>query len=415
MAIENQLGLKYFNGCSEDHIGVPYYGVSGLYEKNEPVTFGRDRLTAKLKESGFSGGDFFFPFPDYKLPNVILSEAALEESRFNFPDLLMNDFGRDYHGGGSRAFSEGLAWRVMAENKLTMDLANSFLVLARNGNLTEFSVDWLAKIFSRGFRNFCYQVVTTISVAKNSEIIVLKEKLYPELRSVDKYFSQVVDGGSYHEGSLLLRSIHKAMAREAGIDELAACFAPWLNYLLSHASSEGGGMSLLPNNFVDCIPGNLIEDSLEGLHYFDAEWVCAERVPVVWVVVRGINNSISGCIENRAIENFSYRDIMTLVARGSGIELSDKDFELADEFEARLVSQCHANATGRTSLLSFIDEKPFLTCRLFEDVSNIKRELDWLKKELDRVKSTFSWRATAPLRVAWNTYLKLKLSVVRLL
>lgn len=415
LAIENQLGLKYFNGCSEDHVGVPYYGVSGLYESNEPVTFGRYNLTNKLKESGFSGVDLFFPYPDYKLPNVILSEAALEESRFNFPDLLMNNFSRDYQGGSSRAFPEGVAWRVVAENKLAMDLANSFLVFARNDKFTDFSVGWLAKIFSRGVRNFCYQVSTTIALNKNAELVVLKEKLYPGMPVPGEFFSQVVDSGVYHEGKLLLGRVHKAMAREVALDELAACFAPWLNYLLSHASPGEGGKSLLPNNFVDCIPGNLIEGSLGELYYFDAEWVSAEPIPMAWVIVRGINNSFSGCIENRSIKGFSYREIITLIAQRSGIKLTEKDFESADEFEARLALQCHADAAGKTSLLAFIDEEPFLTCRLFEDVSGLKRELIWCKKELARVKHTFSWRATAPLRVVWNIYLKLKLGIAGLL
>ena len=41
IAIENQLGLKYFAGAPEDHLGQPMYGIEGRYQKDQPQTFGR--------------------------------------------------------------------------------------------------------------------------------------------------------------------------------------------------------------------------------------------------------------------------------------------------------------------------------------------------------------------------------------
>ena len=34
IAIENRLGLKYFNGCREDHAGKLFHGVEDMYENN---------------------------------------------------------------------------------------------------------------------------------------------------------------------------------------------------------------------------------------------------------------------------------------------------------------------------------------------------------------------------------------------
>ena len=41
IAIENQLGLKYFAGAPEDHLGQPMYGIEGRYRRDQPQTFGR--------------------------------------------------------------------------------------------------------------------------------------------------------------------------------------------------------------------------------------------------------------------------------------------------------------------------------------------------------------------------------------
>ena len=48
LAIENQLGLKYFAGAPEDHIGLPKYGLEGRYEKTQPRTYARKELSEPL-------------------------------------------------------------------------------------------------------------------------------------------------------------------------------------------------------------------------------------------------------------------------------------------------------------------------------------------------------------------------------
>ena len=50
IAIENQLGLKYFAGSPEDHLGRPMYGIEGRYRKDQPQTFGRAALANLLTE-----------------------------------------------------------------------------------------------------------------------------------------------------------------------------------------------------------------------------------------------------------------------------------------------------------------------------------------------------------------------------
>ena len=46
IAIENQLGLKYFAGAPEDHFGKPMVGIEGRYGKDQAQTFGRPVLTS---------------------------------------------------------------------------------------------------------------------------------------------------------------------------------------------------------------------------------------------------------------------------------------------------------------------------------------------------------------------------------
>ncbi len=294
LAIENQLGLKYFNGCEEDHIGTPYYGISGLYDTKQPVTFGRHALGEKIRQHGFPIQEFFYPFPDYKLPGVVLSEAALLNKQFNVADLLVHNVGKNYPETHRRAFAEDLAWRVVGVNGLIPHLANSFLVFARPSVMQSPPVSWLAKIYSRGKRRPCYQLETTIEEDVNGELVVRKARLHPDLQTQGDWLNHVVTDSLYIDGELLIGRLHTAMAREADIDELAGVFLPWIDFLKANALENGEGQKELPGHFVDCIPSNLVSDQSGGLHYFDAEWVVDGPILLNWVLMRGVRESLTG-------------------------------------------------------------------------------------------------------------------------
>ena len=71
IAIENKLGIKYFAGCREDHLGEEFVGIEG-YEKKQGVrTFTYSELRNMAVKSGFSEIKFYYPFPDYKIPTEI--------------------------------------------------------------------------------------------------------------------------------------------------------------------------------------------------------------------------------------------------------------------------------------------------------------------------------------------------------
>ena len=77
LAIENKLGLKYFAGAPEDHVGSPMYGVEDRYKANEPRTLGIIELKDMLSLAGFGDMNFLAPFPDYKVATSIVTEQGL--------------------------------------------------------------------------------------------------------------------------------------------------------------------------------------------------------------------------------------------------------------------------------------------------------------------------------------------------
>lgn len=122
IAIENRLGMKYFAGAIEDHLGVEYAGVQG-YDRGARVrTFSREELIQLLEGCGYQQLYFYYPYPDYKLPSVIFSDDMLSWS--SIPPLLSLDAPR------TRTFDEQTALMALHGKEELKTFSNSFLVEA---------------------------------------------------------------------------------------------------------------------------------------------------------------------------------------------------------------------------------------------------------------------------------------------
>ncbi len=123
LAIENRIGLKYWAGFTEDHVGEYYEGLEGYPDTDGVRTFSKPALCEVIRQAGDLKADFYYPFPDYKLPRVIYSDAYLPK-----PGELGEDF-PNYDRERILAFSEGRALDSLIQDGLFDQFANSFLVI----------------------------------------------------------------------------------------------------------------------------------------------------------------------------------------------------------------------------------------------------------------------------------------------
>ena len=300
VAIENKLGLKYFNGCGEDHVGVPFFGVQDLYDKGGVRTFGRRELVEQLSAAGLAHTYFYYPFPDYKLPAVILAEGGLSDAAFDPLDLLVRCHGRDYTGLPYRAFDDALAFSSLHSNGLLADLSNSFLVVASTEAAPPNCPQELAVAFS--VQRTPDLATQTKIVRQEGQIRVRKELLLPDSnprRIVvgNLTITEVLRECEYVPGRQLLWRLLKARSASGEVSAVVEALRPWMEFLLRHTINpivgEVSGQSLvlesllLPADFMDCTPFNLLEDGGE-LVAIDLEWLCDAPVPLGWVVTRGV-------------------------------------------------------------------------------------------------------------------------------
>lgn len=123
IAIENKLGMKYFAGAPEDHSCVKYDSVIGYPDKNRNAfTFGKKELTEIINAAGLKHTKFYYPLPDYKLPNAIFSDDYLPDQN------TINDYNIYYYEGTKIEFDEKKAFVETIKNGVFDIFANSFLV-----------------------------------------------------------------------------------------------------------------------------------------------------------------------------------------------------------------------------------------------------------------------------------------------
>ena len=309
LAIENKLGLKYFAGAPEDHLGRPMLGVGDLYEDDGPRTWGRAELEAMLRGAGFARTGFALPFPDYKLPtSVVLSDGDQAMPGFDGGAALAEaSAARERDLQGMPLFAHDRTWSVLVDNGLLVDLANSFMVVAHAGDerllfgegnalcsAYHYSVDRLPA--------YCKE--TTFERRSEGPAMVVRRRLAPgPATSADGYRFQPLDE-PYFPGESSTRLLYRGLRRDGW---RAADFRDWLAGWLE-AVAEAAGLPAgelarlgypaghgLPGHCLDLLPHNLLRGADGATRFIDHEWASTTDVPLGFLVFRGLVETLASC------------------------------------------------------------------------------------------------------------------------
>lgn len=341
IAIENQLGLKYFNGCGEDHLSQVFVGIQDLYPAGGARTFGRRALSSVLDRAGLSEQQWLYPYPDYKVPNVVLTDAALVHRGFNAADLLLRNVSEDYTADRPRLFDEALVNRVLAENGLLGDFSPSFLVVAQTAGGEEVeSVHrsaWqpgaIAWSFAAVHRRTCFTTETRFLSSPDGRIRVVKDRIRPEeaaqaLLIGEHTVSLSLSESAYFQGWQQAWSALRAHAASGTLQSMVDALLPWGENLLASAkvgesplleppavsdrvesasddaTRQGGRMSpsadlgkplrllVLPGQALDRVPFNVLVNDRGLQQVIDQEWQISCTIPAGWVLTRGVLHAL---------------------------------------------------------------------------------------------------------------------------
>jgi 2-polyprenyl-3-methyl-5-hydroxy-6-metoxy-1,4-benzoquinol methylase len=337
LAIENKMGLKYFAGANEDHVGIPMFGLENRYTANSVRTFGRAELKKLLSDAGFSSSQFNSPLPDYKLTTSVISESGFRDNQFDHTALIIDAFSSDPQLPKILNFVPELVLDSIAKNGLSLDLANSFLVIA--GKSSEPLVDdkHLAWHYSTGRRK-AYCMKTEFVKATTDRISVKKLKL-SDLSPKGPLTNIFIDEVDYIQGKKFINDLLGVVSTNGWRhSDLTALFEKFYQYLLQFRINNGQNRHpiLLEANFIDIIPRNIVIDSNGDMRHFDLEWESDSSVDLRQILFRSILsfNSLSVFAPDENGRNHSSKSLFFLVCDLLAIEC---DEALLREFSQKCV------------------------------------------------------------------------------
>ena len=351
IAIENQLGLKYFAGAPEDHFGIPMYGIEGRYRKDQAQTFGRKQIAGLIKQAGFRSCEFLAPFPDYKLPLSIITERGFSCNTFDSSALACQSVRHDPQLPPIMNFSPELAWPTIVNNELALDLSNSFLIVTSPAEEEVLvSSSTLAWHYTTGRRKeLCKS--TEFAKVENNQIEVVYKRL--DLRASNPVIGDLLQNhlperAGYRHGNLLFQELIQVVVQEGWrIEDLCTLLRKWLNFIATLSADQGqivdisNPSSQLPGNFFDYIPSNIILANNGFLHVIDKEWTANKKLEVGYLTFRSLliffNLRRFGSPENKKIKTFY--DLIIYSIKGLGWSIADDKVESWITIETKIQSE----------------------------------------------------------------------------
>lgn len=172
IAIENKMGLKYLNGAKEDHVGKRFAGMEDYRYITNVRTFSKPELETMLGNCGINKYCFYYPIPDYKLPDTIYSDDSMPKRG----DVRF--WGTNYDTIRLSLYNDAIMSDQVCADHMFAYFSNSFLIVA---NEAENNVKY-AHYTRQREKDF---QTSTIIYDMNGKKSVKKEYLFKQERRED--------------------------------------------------------------------------------------------------------------------------------------------------------------------------------------------------------------------------------------
>ena len=347
IAIENQFGLKYFSCAREDHVGTMFEGLEGYHRRPQKVrTFGKTELQTRLGRH-FRSIEFYYPYPDYKVPECVLSAKFLASGRAG--ELVSQMKSRDYSGPLHRLWDESAAALELSRNRMLEFFANSFIAVAGRGSLSRVGFPQQAVLFSAGRREH-FATRTQVLEATDGTLIVSKKLLSDKKESGSGLLRIVATESPWVDAtSLQTEVLLRARNRSLVLGDIFTPCKPWVERLNAEALPDCVER-MLPGRHIDSIWSNSYV--VQGrCQIIDREWVWGEALPMNVVVIRSIYNLLTKIDENlpvaKALQARGGRSLIRAIGACIDVDLIDADFVRFVDVETELQWQTFGVSKSR--------------------------------------------------------------------
>ena len=442
IAIENRFGIKYWAGLAEDHFQVPYVGLEGYKNDSHVKTFGKKELDVFFKKLDFKTIKYYYPFPDYKMPEIIFTDDRLPN--YNEIQKLTN---YNYTNNSYNFIPNNVLKGILENNKFDF-FANSFLIelSAEENNCSDISY-----VKFQNNRNKEFQVITCISNNKKIYKLPKSSDAVDHLKKMRKNHDFLISKGircskihndysiDYIEGKTVLEKIidlYNKQEYELIKNEIKEFFKyldeisnqeSIINPFCKELKELGNKINVLPLGLFDLHFDNVVSNNNYVL--IDQEWVTDKQLPIEYNKYISLNvlfdkfpemnniNSIYDLYDEYSITNdmitifekcrkkfFNEQNQIineewnSILERKNEIKLLKEDIELKNN----QINELNYYKNQHEELSKQID---ILTTQLHDEKnknSTAKQNEKYYLNALNKVLNSRSWKITKPLRKLRN-------------
>jgi hypothetical protein len=232
------------------------------------------------------------PFPDYKLPSSIVTEAGFAHPHFDASAFATQSVKRDPQLPEICNFSLELAWPIVFANDLGLETSNSFLIIASPTQQALVPDGDLAYHYSTTrFAEFCKETIFSSQGAKSVSVnyrkLGISNAMAQGQTSSDASIQFVCpEIDQYIVGKPLSQEFINIVTKDGWTFEQVAQFVTkYLDIVAKIATDDG---LTIPGQFIDCMPQNIMLDT-QGQHTFiDKEWQLTSSVEINHLVFRSL-------------------------------------------------------------------------------------------------------------------------------
>ncbi|SFO39701.1 class I SAM-dependent methyltransferase [Nitrosospira briensis] len=431
IAIENQLGLKYFAGFPEDHTGKPMFGIEEHYSKDGVVTFGRKELGRRVNRTGLSAQQWWYPFPDYKLPSLMVSEAgALPQDDIDLIVVVRSACITDPQTPQSISFNQGRAWPTVIRNSLLGEMANSFVLLASDASFSQQCPPLAVHYAADRLPEFAKKVV--FKRATDGTVIAHQIALYPSAKpNGNSRLKQRLVDQPFVKGELWQDRLLEIMTSP---DWTAEQIHEWMKVWFDAFCSLAGITDRrnitdrrVSGNYLDAIPRNMLIDRSGAPIFIDQEWTLVDDLSIGHLSFRALLasfSSIGTVAKPRDNAQLRVLPLITHVMHCVNIDLNEWRMKNYLQLEAQL----DRLATGKQTYTgeALVTWLASLELRMFDtqtpvheklarrdeqlaavnqalaqrdkQLAMVRQDLARREEQLGDILGSTSWRITRPLR-----------------
>jgi phosphorylcholine metabolism protein LicD/2-polyprenyl-3-methyl-5-hydroxy-6-metoxy-1,4-benzoquinol methylase len=303
IAVENRFGIRYFCGAVESTTGRPFAGLNPSPEGKNRSGFSKKEMIDLLKESGLRNHKFYYPLPDYKLPQLIYSEQFLPQSE------LRERLIPYYTNPRTLVAKENEIYDDLVDNNVFEFFSNSFLIECALDS--QFSTAIFAAVTTdrgkeNGFATIIHQDETVVKRPLFQEGQKNARKIYENIKELKDCGIGVVPH-DWEQNSLIMPYIQAPTLSDylstiissdkeqflMLIDKLYDCILHSSEHVEAHMNVLNKDNThaldfgvILKNAYLDMIPFNCFY--MEGnLLFFDQEFIEA-FYPAKYVLFRAL-------------------------------------------------------------------------------------------------------------------------------